>query len=61
MSTCKFFGQSGWFLSLISGICKQCHAKISIEVPQRVRLINESIELIRKSIKLIHNYLGVIL
>ncbi len=53
MAQCKWCERSGWFLSLSQiGLCKQCHAIVTLEVSQRSRIIDESLKLVRESKKL---------
>jgi len=50
MATCKYCGRSGFFLSVSKdGLCSQCTYIITPIVKNDLRIINESIELIKKS------------
>lgn len=50
MAQCKNCEQTGWFLSLnASGVCDKCAPFVKLDVEQRVRIINDSLKLIRES------------
>jgi len=50
MATCKYCGKSGFFVSVgVDGLCSQCTYIITPVVERNLKVINESIELIRKS------------
>lgn len=49
MAKCKLCDRKGFFLSVDSdGLCKDCAYALNIDVTQRGRILNESIELARK-------------
>jgi hypothetical protein len=53
MAKCKYCGRGGLFLSLNQyGLCSNCAGAISIEMNSRLRVIQESINLVKESRKL---------
>lgn len=49
MATCPWCGKRGFFLRLGQhGLCRDCEIKL-LEIPDRIRLINESIDIISQS------------
>ncbi len=53
MAKCKFCGRGGLFLSLSqNGLCNNCESAVSLEVNSKIRVIQESIELVKNSKKL---------
>jgi len=53
MAQCKWCDKKGFFLSVNQdGVCKNCEGIIVIDVQQRMRIINESIELFENSKKM---------
>lgn len=53
MAKCKYCGRGGLFLSLNQyGLCNNCATAISIEVNSKLRVIQESISLVKESKKL---------
>jgi hypothetical protein len=50
MALCKWCTKSGWFLSIdASGLCSQCAKIIKLEVRQRMRIINDSVQIVNNS------------
>lgn len=50
MGRCRYCGRSGIFLSVDKdGLCARCKPIVTMDLSQRVRHINESIELVEKS------------
>lgn len=53
MSKCKFCGRSGLFFSVDQyGLCNNCATAVSIEIQSKLRVIQESINLVKESKKL---------
>jgi len=53
MAKCKYCGRSGFFLSVNQyGLCNNCASAISIEVNSKLRVIQDSINLVKGSEKL---------
>lgn len=53
MAQCKYCGRKGFFLSVSSqGLCGDCVLFVKMDVDNRVRIINDSIEIIHKSTNL---------
>lgn len=49
MAVCQLCGKKGFFLRLGQhGLCKDCEIKL-LEIPDRIRLINESIDIVSQS------------
>lgn len=50
MARCKLCGSGGWLLATTKdGLCQQCSTIVSTEVSSKLRVINESMEIIKKS------------
>ncbi len=53
MARCKYCNKSGFFLSVdSSGLCKICSRNIALEISQKIRIINESLNIVRNSKKI---------
>lgn len=53
MGTCRWCGKSGWFVSVNKqGLCSGCNTAITLEASQKVRIIQESKDIVMKSKKL---------
>lgn len=53
MAQCKYCGRKGFFLSVTDqGLCRDCSLFVKMDVDNRVRIINDSVELINKSTNL---------
>jgi len=47
VATCKDCGQSGFFLKIVfNGLCAECAARFSLEVPRLVEIINQSAKIV---------------
>ena len=50
MGTCVWCGKSGFFLSVNKhGLCRSCESVIAVEAHSRMRVINESVEILKKT------------
>ncbi len=53
MAQCKYCGRSGWLLAITAnGLCNNCNPIVVMDLVQRVRIINDSLKLVRESKKL---------
>ena len=50
MAKCKWCDRSGWFLRLNSvGLCNNCSPLVNFDVQQRLRILNDSINIVNES------------